>query len=162
MPSPGLDQWMELNNESSIRPADKLAMPNYAGAPYSRPEWNPPPKQHRAPKASTHTKPMSLKSIGRGERDSKADSKAYSKSTEKALELNKTSMPRPDAQRRTNALSHHSPTDPKFDSSKLTAHHAEGSAQVKKDCAEVGPIDRKAEAKKRLEERRRLRKDPPS
>jgi hypothetical protein len=55
-----------------------------------------------------------------------------------------------------------SPTDPKFDLSKITAHHAEGSAQVKKDRAEILPAERKELARKRIEERRRLKKNAPS
>lgn len=155
MPSPGIDPWMELNNESSISPVDKLAMPNYAGEPYSRPEWNPPPKQQRA----THSKQTASRKTDPGESDMKADSNSHSKSTRKART---TAMPKADAQKKPTASSHHSPTDPKFNLSKLTAHHAEGSAQVTKDRAEVGPTDRKAEAKKRLEERRKLRKNAPA
>lgn len=162
MPSPGLeglDPWMDLNNESSIRPVDKLAMPNFAGEPYSRPEWNPPPKQQRTPKTSTHAKQTSSRTADRGEPGKNADS-GHSKSDEKDRRVEVPLMLKPDAQRKTS--SHHSPTDPKFDLSKITAHHAEGSAQVKKDRAEVGPVDRKAEAKKRLEARRKLRKNAPA
>jgi hypothetical protein len=61
-------------------------------------------------------------------------------------------------------MAHHSPTDAKFDLSKITAHHAEGSTQVTKDRVEIGPEARKAKAKKRLEEkqRERLRKNAPA
>ena len=159
VPSPGLDDpWIRLNDESSIRPVDKLAMPNYAGEPYSRPEWNPPPKQQRP----THTKHASSRKTDRSEPDIKADSNADSKSTGRAHKMEEGSIPKPEARSKTAVSSHPTPTDPKFDLSKITAHHAEGSAQVKKDRAEVGPVDRKAEAKKRLEERRKIRKNPPT
>jgi hypothetical protein len=55
----------------------------------------------------------------------------------------------------------HSPTDPKFDLSKITSHHAEGSAKVKQDWAEMLPVDRKEEARRRLAERKKLRKAQP-
>lgn len=56
----------------------------------------------------------------------------------------------------------HSPTDPKFDLGKITSHHAEGSTKVKHDRAEMVPVDRKAEARRRLEERKKLRKAGPA
>lgn len=56
MPSPGIDPWMQLNDESSIPKYDKMAMPQYSGDPFSRPEWNPPPRQGRAPKSASAAK----------------------------------------------------------------------------------------------------------
>ncbi|KAF2823714.1 hypothetical protein CC86DRAFT_327596 [Ophiobolus disseminans] len=186
MPSPGLDPWMDLNEESSLRPVDKLAITHYAGSPYSRPEWNPPPKQHRAPKSSTTS--ANTKHTAPTKRDQKvkepttSDGKVQTSSRDRPTEpttwafkgpskintaephcqTSASSSLKVDAPKRTDTSSHHSPIDPKFDVSKLTAHHAEGSAQVTKDRAEVGPAERKADAKRRLEERKRLRKNPPT
>jgi hypothetical protein len=53
-------------------------------------------------------------------------------------------------------------SDSKFDLSRITTHHAEGSTQVKRDRADLLPADRKAQARKRLEERKRLRKNAPA
>jgi hypothetical protein len=52
-----------------------------------------------------------------------------------------------------------SPTDSKFDLSKITAHHAEGSAQVKHDRSQMLPVERKQQARRRLEERKKLKKN---
>jgi hypothetical protein len=184
MPSPGLDLW-EPNNESAILPVDKMAMPNYAGAPYSRPEWNPPPKTQRALKSTTHVKHTApIKRERKIETSSEPAEETgnidKSRSTQKAKH-DEDIRPKPDATKQdhsktetsnpksesskktdTSSPSYHSPTDPKFDLSKLTAHHAEGSAQVTKDRAEVGPAERKEQAKRRLEERKKLRKNAPA
>jgi hypothetical protein len=64
-----------------------------------------------------------------------------------------------DALKKADASSHHAHTDAKFDLSRITAHHAEGSAQVKHDRSQMLPVDRKEQARRRLEERKRLRKN---
>ncbi|KAH7386819.1 spindle pole body formation-associated protein-domain-containing protein [Phaeosphaeria sp. MPI-PUGE-AT-0046c] len=175
MPSPGIDPWMDLNNQSSIQEVDKMAMPNFSGKPFSRPEWEPAPKHHRAAKsvsrskhtvAEKHTEPttrtaetdnrsqMSKAARTVGLSDATALHKASQKEVAKETLVREPVKP--------NALSHHSPTDPRFDMSKITAHHAEGSSQVKKDRAELPPAERKEQARKRLEERRKLRKNGPT
>jgi hypothetical protein len=184
MPSPGLDLW-EPNNESAILPVDKMAMPNYAGAPYSRPEWNPPPKTQRAPKSTSHVKHTAATKQGRKLETSAEPAKETGSNNQSRSQHNfkhdedmrpkpdtakqdhsktETSKPKSETSKKTDASSpsYHSPTDPKFDLSKLTAHHAEGSAQVTKDRAEVGPAERKEQAKRRLEERKKLRKNVPA
>ena len=63
---------------------------------------------------------------------------------------------------KTDASSRSARNDAKFDLSKVTAHHAEGSAQVKHDRSQMLPVDRKEQARRRLEERKKLRKAGPS
>lgn len=182
MPSPDPDPWMDLNEESSIRPINKLEMPNYAGSPYSRPEWNPPPKQQRAPRPPAQAKQIAPTRQDRKtnkpvNHDRMTDTSSRSRVAEEPIwsfepqakssnikEDGKASKSTLDVSKKSDTVSQQSPTDPKFGLSKLTAHHAEGSAQVKKDRAEVGPSedDRKAKAKKRLEERKKLRKNAPT
>jgi hypothetical protein len=74
----------------------------------------------------------------------------------------KSGTAKSEAPLKANIASLPSPTDPKFDLSKITAHHAEGSSQVKKDRAEILPVDRKEQARKRLEERKKLKKNAPA
>lgn len=185
MPSPGIDidPWMDLNNESSIHQMDKMAMPSYAGKPFSRPEWEPAPKQHRASKSTSQSKHTVYSKIGAGQAekhtvpDTRADTQG---SRSQATRAARSVESRPDASAvaerphtketktssyvpaKLDAVSHQSPTDPRFDLSKITAHHAEGSSQVKKDRAEILPAERKELAKRRLEERKKLRKNTPT
>ncbi|KAF1915486.1 spindle pole body formation-associated protein-domain-containing protein [Ampelomyces quisqualis] len=183
MPSPGIDPWMDLHNESSIHQIDRMAMPNYSGKPFSRPEWEPAPKQHRASKSVSHTKDTtSLKpALPELQKSAISDTKANaasnrSRTTKVARHIDVRSNPTIASDRhcktesketsvhiptKADTNSHHSPTDPKFDLSRITTHHAEGSAQVKKDRAEILPVDRKEQARRRLEERKKLRKNAP-
>jgi hypothetical protein len=183
MPSPEIDPWMELNQDNSISQVDRMAMPNYAGQPFSRPEWNPPPRQHRVSKSVSHVKHTDTsRSYRRAEKPAVADEQAdirrtQDRPTEKATDklearlealrptVNKnleSEKPEAETTRKPGPVANLSPTDPKFDLSKITAHHAEGSAQVKKDRAEILPAERKELARKRIEERRRLKKNAPS
>jgi hypothetical protein len=185
MPSPGIDPWMDLNNDSTIPQMDKMAMPNYSGKPFSRPEWEPAPKQRHASKPAPQTKQSSSSRLephkaeknaaSREQRDVTSSRSQTVKATRvvdaplSATIVNerhyqsetKGTLDRVPA--KTDAMAHHSPTDAKFDLSRITAHHAEGSTQVKKDRVEIGE-DRKALAKRRLEEkkRERLRKNVPT
>ncbi|KZM19460.1 uncharacterized protein EKO05_0003057 [Ascochyta rabiei] len=172
MPSPNLpDPWMNMD-ESSIPQLDRRAMPT-AGSPYTHPAWNPPPKKHRVSKSASQTAKPDSRAVRR--QIEKADAKigtakAQSRAAEKPeLELEArlaalTAKPlkKQEAEKSKTDAVLHSPTDPKFDLSKITSHHAEGSAKVKSDRAEALPIDRKAEARRRLEERRKLKKAPPA
>lgn len=183
MPSPGIDPWMDLNNESSIQNMDKMAMPNYSGKPFSRPEWEPAPKHHRATKSISHSKhttstraeaeaaekhgdlnarttdPSSRSRTSKSARtvEARSDTAALHKVPPRGVKETLVRQPA-----KSDAISHHSPTDPRFDMSKITAHHAEGSSQVKKDRAELPPAERKEQARLRLEERRKLRKNAPA
>jgi hypothetical protein len=177
MPSPGIDPWIDLNNDSSIPQMDKMAMPNYSGKPFSRPEWEPAPKQCRGSKPAPQTKPTASSRPGprKADTDARRDVPSSCSQTTRATrsveaqssaiivnerqysgETKSTSVHVP---AKTDTAAHHSPTDAKFDLSKITAHHAEGSTQVKKDRVDIATDDRKAQAKKRLEERRKLRKN---
>ena len=150
---------------------DKMALPVSTGQPYSRPEWNPPPKQHRVSKSVSHVKSTeATKSNGKVTvPEHKAEpTRRRERATEKAshvseLEATSVSSKREERQRpdesKVNAAFHHAPTDNKFDLSKITTHHAEGSAQVKHDRSQMLPVDRKEQARRRLEERKRLRKN---
>jgi hypothetical protein len=185
MPSPGIvDPWMEmdLNNESSIPPIDKMAMPSYSGKPFSRPEWEPAPKHQRASKSISQTRQSatSRKEVQHVEKPAISDTRI-----EDASRRSRTARPtrevdvQPDSTTKSDRQQKHetkstkvdvearkmdstSPTDSRFDLSKITAHHAEGSSQVKKDRAELPPLDRKEMAKRRLAERQKLRKNPPT
>jgi hypothetical protein len=157
-----------------------MAMPTYSGNPFSRPEWEPAPR-HRASKSISHTKHMATAKAGAGAAkkqvvsESKPDAASSHFRTGRTFrdaeglpgaatgddrharnEIKETSV---SVVTKADVISHHSPTDPKFDLSKITAHHAEGSMQVKKDRAEILPMDRKEQARRRLEERKKLRKN---
>jgi hypothetical protein len=180
MPSPGIDPWMDLNNDSSIPQLDKMAMPNYSGKPFSRPEWEPAPRQRRAPQAkhTASSKPGAAqveKNITSGvktdasaehfqaarvTRDAEARPGAASVNERHGQKEAKVTSVQVSA--KADTASHLSSTDVKFNLSKITAHHAEGSAQVKQDRVEMPPVDRKELARKRLEERKRLRKNSPA
>jgi hypothetical protein len=71
-------------------------------------------------------------------------------------------LPKAETSKKADTASHQSPTDPKFDVAKITTHHAEGSAQVKHDRSQMLPVDRKEQARRRLEERKRNRKNGPT
>ncbi|KAF1933573.1 uncharacterized protein M421DRAFT_51965 [Didymella exigua CBS 183.55] len=172
MPSPDLpDPWMNMD-ESSIPQLDKRAMPT-AGSPYVNPAWNPPARKQRESKstsqpvgpetqatrrqmdkvsAKTGAAKTSSHVAGKSSLDLEARLAALSSKASKKQQTDKSETDTPK----------HSPTDPKFDLSKITSHHAEGSAQVKHDRAEMLPVDRKAEARRRLEERKKLRKAAPA
>lgn len=179
MPSPGIDPWMDLNDETSIHAVDKMAMPNYSGKPFSRPEWEPVPKHQRAAKSISHSKHTisaktgaeaakkhvapSANAAGPGSH-SRVEARSVATDLHKKSQQEdvKETLVRQSAKSDAISLSHHSPTDPRFDMSKITAHHAEGSSQVKKDRAELPPAERKELARKRIEERRKLRKNGPA
>jgi hypothetical protein len=176
MPSPGLDPWMEINN-SSIAQMDKMALPVSTGQPYSRPEWNPPPKQHRVSKSVSHARSTETTKLNeKATMPEKSDKKAEpmrrrERATEKAtyvseLEAISVSSKRVDKQKpeesKVDVSSYPARTDAKFDLSKMTVHHAEGSAEVKHDRSQMLPVDRKEQARRRLEERKKLRKAGPT
>jgi hypothetical protein len=145
-------------DESSIPQLDKKAMPT-AGAPYVNPAWNPPAKQHRVSKSKSD--PQGIRQQMR-----MADTKASTHKEELGLEarlaaLSTKSTKTKEKENFASGTASLSPPDPKFDVSKITSHHAEGSAKVKHDRAEMVPVDRKAEARRRLQERKKLRKAAP-
>lgn len=171
MPSPDLpDPWMNMD-ESSIPQLDKRAMPT-AGSPYVNPAWNPPAKKHRTPKSGLESAQSESRTIRH--KMETADAKAEATRTRNGS----ADQPASDLEARLAALSskptkhhdtekpksetaQHSPTDPKFDLTKITSHHAVGSTKVKHDRAEMVPVDRKAEARRRLAERKKLKKAAP-
>ncbi|KAF3046184.1 hypothetical protein E8E11_006237 [Didymella keratinophila] len=172
MPSPDLpDPWMNMD-ESSIPQLDKRAMPT-AGSPYVNPAWNPPARKQRESKSTSQPPRSDSQTIRR--QMEKVDAKTgAAKSTahvsgRSSLDLearlaalsNKTSN-RQEQEKVESDTPKHSPTDPKFDLSKITSHHAEGSAKVKQDRTEILPVNRKEEARRRLAERKKLRKAQPA
>lgn len=172
MPSPDLpDPWMNMD-ESSIPQLDKRAMPT-AGSPYVNPAWNPPARKQRESK-STSQPPRSESQTIRRQMD-KVDAKTgAAKSSSHVAEksslglearlaaLSNKTTKRQEKEKAESDTPKHSPTDPKFDLSKITSHHAEGSAKVKQDRAEILSVDRKEEARRRLAERKKLRKAQPA
>lgn len=171
MPSPDLpDPWMNMD-ESSIPQLDKRAMPT-AGSPYTNPAWIPPVKKHRTSKSASQNTNLESQTIRRQMEkvDAKSDAmKTESQTTGKSkvkLEaqlaaLSSKPSKKQEAEKPKTAPAVSSPTGPKFDLSRITAHHAGGSAMVKQDRAEMLPVDRKTEARRRLEERKKLRKAAP-
>jgi hypothetical protein len=174
LPMPSPDPWMDMNN-SSIAQMDKMALPS-AGRPYTRPEWNPPPKQHRTSKSVSNARPTRpAESARKQEKNASSEKKEEpprrkERSAEKpartteseAVSLapkmdSKPSIEPPKAE--ISKKADLSPTDSKFDLSKITAHHAEGSAQVKHDRSQMLPVERKQQARRRLEERKKLKKN---
>lgn len=170
MPSPDLpDPWINMD-ESSIPQLDKRAMPT-AGSPYTNPAWIPQAKKHRVTKlVSKIAKSESTTDRRQTETmDTKVETKTQNHAAEmpavdleaRLAALSSKPSRKPDAESAKQGAAVHSPTDPKFDLSKLTSHNAEGSTKVKHDKAEMLPIDRKAEARRRLEERKKLKKGAP-
>jgi hypothetical protein len=159
LPMPSPDPWMNMH-ESSIPELDKMALPIASGMTYTRSEWKPPPKQHRASKSV----PNAVKTENHARRH--ADKPAHELEARLAALSSKPVKHDPDtsrveAHKKTESAIHHT-TDSRFDMSRITTHHAEGSTQVKRDRADILPADRKAQARKRLEERKRLRKNAPT
>lgn len=172
LPMPSPDPWLDMQ-ESSIPQMDKMAMPGFSGQPYSRPAWNPPPKQHRPSKSISTAKPtVPSKSL-----DRRNESTALS--TEKGeLEKNQTrGKDRPgrlagvetsivapkighraEGPKKVEPVVQHS-TDSRLDASKIMTHHVEGPTQIKRDQVEPSPVDRKEQARRRLEERKKSRKN---
>ncbi|KAL1608862.1 hypothetical protein SLS59_002053 [Nothophoma quercina] len=171
MPSPDLpDPWMNMD-ESSIPQLDKRAMPT-AGSPYTNPAWIPPVKKHRTSKSASQNTNLESQTIRR--QMEKVDAKSDTMKTESQTSgkskvkleaqlaaLSSKPSKKQEAEKPKTAPAVSSPTGPKFDLSRITAHHAGGSAKVKQDRAEMLPVDRKTEARRRLEERKKLRKAAP-
>lgn len=177
LPMPSPDPWLEVDG-SSIQQMDKMALPVSTGVPYTRPEWNPPPKQHRVTKSTSHarqtqtaggvqsrskvataTKVEEIK-VAVSEKHPNASNRDVSAVIRGILEIPSTKTPQLEPQQKREPVAQISPTDPKFDLSKITAHHAEGSTQVKRDKVDMLPADRKEQARRRLEARKKLRKNP--
>ncbi|CAE7008563.1 spindle-body formation-associated protein [Pyrenophora teres f. teres] len=168
MPSPGLDPWMELNDRS-IPQMDKMAMPISIGQPYTRPEWNPPPRQSGVSKSVSQAKQTETKSEKKADLSRRRENIAE-KATH-ATELGATSMmytkdakhnptaPKLEPRKTNNTTSHHSLTDPKSDLTKVTAHHAEKPAEAKRDGSKSTAADRRELAKIRLANKKKERKN---
>lgn len=154
VPSPGLDDpWLALNHESSIAPMDKMALPISSGEPYTRASWNPPPKQHRNSKSISQAK--TVQQPGQNRRAEKVDTGSYNfDQQERGFKLE----PEVEVTKASKRAAPDVSTDVKFDVSKVAACRAEGPINAKQGRAETQPIDRKEEARRRLEERKRLRK----
>ncbi|KAJ4989432.1 hypothetical protein SVAN01_05157 [Stagonosporopsis vannaccii] len=171
MPSPDLaDPWMNMDG-SSIPQLDKRAMPT-AGSPYVNPAWNPPARKHRTPKPASQGTKVESQTVRQTIEVSDAKSEATKSRSSSAKQpasdlearlaaLSSKSTKNYDTEKSKSETTKHSPSDPRFDLTKITSHHAEGSTKVKHDRAEMLPVDRKSEARRRLEERKRLRKAAP-
>ncbi len=179
LPMPSPDPWLDMH-ESSVSQMDKMAMPGYSGQPYSRPEWNPPPRQNRTATSASVSRSRKLSDVERpkSEKAPLAARKAESRRDRSIINdsqiRNAGSQPHPTIDNKSNAqtaraevfkkpetAAHPAPVDQKFDVSKITTHHAEGSTQVKQDRVELPIVDRKEQARRRLEERKKLRKAGP-
>ncbi|EOA89406.1 hypothetical protein ACJQWK_09354 [Exserohilum turcicum] len=163
VPSPGIDPWAELNDNSSIAQMDKMAMPVSAGQPYTRPEWNP-PKKNRLSKPV----PNSRKTENAHSQDKTTVSEKQAEShrrrdrgTEKAVhvsELEATSVaPEKEAKHNYEAtkksgIASRQPTD----TAKATTR-AEGTSQARHDRSQKPGAERDPDPRKRLAERKRMR-----
>ncbi|KAH7348144.1 spindle pole body formation-associated protein-domain-containing protein [Pyrenochaeta sp. MPI-SDFR-AT-0127] len=182
LPMPSPDPWLDMQ-ESSIPQVDRMAMPGFSGQPYSRPAWNPPPRQHRSTKSvSTAKKTVHSTSFDRrndnaalgSEKVDRATIRAQGKERPARMESAESNGTAPkishksDSERQNSKTSKEAEsvvlqpsTDSRFDLSKATSHHAEGSTQVQGDRVELLSVDRKEQARRRLAERKKLRKTAP-
>ncbi|KAF2678986.1 hypothetical protein K458DRAFT_394394 [Lentithecium fluviatile CBS 122367] len=166
IPSPGIeDPWVVNADESSIAPADKFALPISSGPSYPR-AAGVGRRLHRVSKSvSQATKTDNSRHVRKTEARVAASSKSRAPELATTTEKPNTRDERPvtitpPATEELPAVESSSfdavlptPTDPKFDIANITAHHAEGSSQVKRDRVQV-PVDRKEEARRRLQEKK--------
>ena len=167
LPQPSPDPWMMDVDESSIAPFDKMALP---GGSYSRPSRPIQSRRHgtskSVPQAPKPTEPA-IRTREPEDRpavrkpEATASIGSISEKPERVLMSNESTKPPSKAAQSLTSnlfkteeakLSSISSTDPKFDISRIAGHHAEGPSQVKERVAL--PLDRKAEARKRLAERK--------
>lgn len=161
--SPGDDPWLEMNN-SSIAQMDKMAMPISTGQPYTRPEWNPPPRKSRVSKLDS-----TVRKTGLAPSQAKAAAPEKSKNTESHRRRDRLTEEAPHVSEfegmsaAPNKEVNYDYDTPKDEASKgagnasrqsATTRHAEGSTQTKQDRSHVHDRD----PRKRLEERKKLRK----
>lgn len=160
LPMPSPDPWLAAE-ASSILQMDKMALPVSTGVPYSRPEWNPLPKQQRGPKSTSHIKQTNAAAK---EKAHKAEDITQGLGSTYTIGAGRTTSKVVEEEARIitssrSALRIEPDGNPKFDVAKTTAHHAKGSTQVKHDQPDILPVDRKAEARRRLEARKKSRKN---
>jgi hypothetical protein len=166
VPSPGLeDPWMLGADESSIAQADKFALPILSGPSISRPLAGT-RRLHRSVKPTSQvtgtgdSRPV-RKTETRVSNTTKTNTveptSNVEKVTSRAEKPAALPLSEPEEVAAVDSSSFDaavpSPTDPKFDLSKMTTHHAEGSSQVKRDRVQFD-AERKAEAKRRLLEKK--------
>ncbi|KAF2868374.1 spindle pole body formation-associated protein-domain-containing protein [Massariosphaeria phaeospora] len=172
LPVPSPDPWMGYNNDDSPLPQmDKMAMPISTGASYGRPlKSSRPDRQstHRAPKPEPlASKPDASKTRTRtlqkpvsqaaNVENSKFATQDTQKSAKPAHDTDDVKEAKADHVKPSDAaLRQPAPADPMFDVSKTAQHHADANSLVKKDRVDLA-VDRKEQAKRRLEERK-LRK----
>lgn len=163
LPQPSPDPWMP---DSSIAQLDKMALPiGGGGGSYSRPSRPVHHRRHGASKSisqasmpirETHNGPVNA-----SKHESFAGIASISEKPERVLMSSETTK-RPDKSMQNLTSTTHNveiskppgttPTDSKFDISRITGHHAEGSSQIKKERAPI-PADRRAKAKQRVAEK---------
>ncbi|KAF2637753.1 hypothetical protein P280DRAFT_471932 [Massarina eburnea CBS 473.64] len=147
MPSPAADPWMDQSDDD-IDFQDKMAVPiGLGGSSYSRPPPRRAPRSRPERKAAPPADDLFLA-------DAKSELRTSArKSTKPAAIETKPAQPEKEKPKATI----YSPTDPRFDMSKITTHHAQGSAQVTKDRVELGAnkADPKEAARRRLAERKK-------
>ncbi|KAF2474344.1 uncharacterized protein BDR25DRAFT_340851 [Lindgomyces ingoldianus] len=150
LPLPSPDPWMQPDFSSSFQNSplpqmDRMALPISSGHSYSRPE-----KPLHSSKLM-HSRTSKSVSISRNDNLSARDATSH-----------RVEKPAPrDAVREAPKSSKHAaeksaPQDAKFDVSKNGAHHMEGSSLVAKNRVAL-PVDRKEQARRRLEERKQRR-----
>jgi hypothetical protein len=176
LPQPSPDPWMMGADQSSIAPMDKMAFPlgggGGGGASYSKPSRPLRSRRHGSSKSvsqallverarPSHRTEDTFTSNSKPEAQIAKDASLEKLAPVNAKIENTQAPPKATVESTTTARkdgdvksSSSSSTDPKFDLSKITSHHAEGSSQVKKERGEALPVDRKEEARRRLAERK--------
>ncbi|KAJ4302942.1 hypothetical protein N0V90_001833 [Kalmusia sp. IMI 367209] len=174
LPQPSPDPWMMDANESSVGPMDKMALPIAGGGEvrgYSRPTRPVHTRRHGVAKSISYASRMDrsrpapeaedppvsqpkptapISSISGSQKSAPVE--LYAQVTEAPGDVEE---PASSARKTENIKSSSAfPTDPRFDISKITSHHAEGSSQVKRERVQMLPVDRKEEARRRLEARK--------
>jgi len=147
--SPRDDPWMDINDNSTIAPMDKMAMPISTGQPYTRPEWNPPPRKNRLSRLDSSVRKtetaQSQERASAAEKSNSSESQRrkdrVTEETTHILELEaKPVVPEKEVVR--------------LDDRKVATRRAEESTQAKPDRSQ----NRERDPRKRLEERKKLRK----
>jgi hypothetical protein len=158
LPQASPDPWMGVDEEpDSPAPAmDRLALPIGSGASFSKPARST-FSRHRASKSLAPTSklatrknedlPSRLEALKASNRAQPAQKTAH--------QLTKAEPSKAELPKSENAAPRDT-KDIKFDLSNITAHHAEDSSQIRRDRAML-PIDRKALAKQRLQDRKQRR-----
>lgn len=159
LPQPSPDPWMDAN-ESLFGEIDKLALPiGSGGGGGSRKITRPTRPTHAGRQGAAKPTALTSRMDRPGEETKSKGFTRAGPSQDSALNGD-ASITRPfdfagltSSAKVTDAAKSSGQTDARFDVSKIASHHAEDTTQVKQERV-VLPVDRKAEARRRLEARK--------